>query len=272
MTADVGYVLDNTWENELDRLRSLESVWDPGTISRLTALEVGAGWRCLELGAGGGSITRWLCDQVGPTGVVTAVDLEPKFVEADPRDNLDIHRRDIVAQGVPGEGYDLIHTRFLLMHLPNRNQLVADLVGRLRPGGTILLEECDFHPVATADSALYREVWIEACAAGAETGGDWSFGRDLPTLLTAAGAVGVRALVEGTIFAGGDPMAQVTAMTWEQMAPRLLERGLSADRLAAAIAELSDPTLWFPSCGTVAASGQRPAVVGSRRPELRTRS
>jgi SAM-dependent methyltransferase len=263
MTADgVAYVLDNTWENELDRLRLLESAWDPGTISRLSALGVGAGWRCLELGAGGGSITRWLCDRVGPTGVVTAVDLEPKFVEADPRDNLEIHRRDIVAQGVPGEGYDLIHTRFLLMHLPDRDRLVADLVSRLRPGGTILLEECDFHPVSVADSSLYTEVWDIALALGAATGGDWSFGRRLPEVLTAAGAIGVTAVTEGLIFAGGDAMAGVTAMTWEQMTPQLLAAGCPADRLAAAIAELSDPDLWFPSCASVAVSARRPAVQG----------
>ena len=260
MTADgVAYVLDNTGENELERLRLLESVWDPGTTARLTALGVGAGWRCLELGAGGGSITRWLCDRVGPTGVVTAVDLEPRFLEADPRPNLEIHRRDIVVDGVPGEGYDLIHTRFLLMHLPDRDRLVAELVGRLRPGGTILLEESDFHAIAGAESKLYVEVWGEACAAGAETGGDWSFGRTLPTTLTAAGLVGVKAAVEGTIFAGGEAMAGVTAMTWEHMTPRLVARGYPADRLAAGIAELSDPTLWFPSCGTVAAWGQRRA-------------
>ena len=254
----VSYLLDNTWENELERLRLLESVWDPGTTHRLAGLGVGAGWRCLELGAGGGSITRWLCDRVGPTGAVTAVDLEPRFVEAEPRPNLDVHRRDIIADGVPGEGYDLIHTRFLLMHLPDRDRLVSDLVRRLRPGGTVLFEECDFHPVTTADSALYTEVWLEACAAGAVTGGDWSYGRTLPATLTGAGLVEVGATVEGMIFSGASPMAGVTAMTWQHMTPALLARGYSEDRLTAAIDELSDPNRWFPSCGTVAASGRRP--------------
>ncbi|HVW35151.1 MAG TPA: methyltransferase [Acidimicrobiia bacterium] len=255
----VSYLLDNTWDNELERLRLLEAVWDPGTTARLAGLGVGGGWRCLELGAGGGSITRWLCDRVGPTGEVTAVDLEPKFVEAEPRPNLDIHRRNIVAHGVPGEGYDLIHTRFLLMHLPDRDRLIADLVSRLRPGGTILLEECDFHPIAAADSTLYAEAWTEAWAAGAATGGDWSCGRVLPTAFVAAGLVDVEAPVESVLFPGASPMATVTAMTWEQMAPVLAARGYPADRLRAAIAELSDPGRWFPSCGKVSASGRRPS-------------
>jgi SAM-dependent methyltransferase len=258
MGDGAAYVLTNTWDKEHERLRLLESVWDPGTTARLAALGVGPGWRCLELGAGGGSITRWLCDRVGPTGLVTAVDLEPKFVEADPRDNLEIHRRDILADGVPGEGYDLIHTRFLLMHLPGWEQVLADLVGRLRPGGTILLEECDFHPVAAAASPLYAEVWAAAIEVGADTGGDWSCGRILPEALTAAGATGVKSVVEGAIFAGGDPMAGVIAMTWEQLTPQLVARGYPADRVAAGIAELADPTRWFPSCAVVAAWAHRP--------------
>ena len=259
MAADgIGYLLDNTDEQELQRLRLLESVWDPGTTARLSALGVGAGWRCLELGAGGGSITRWLCDRVGPGGAVTAVDLEPHFLEADPRPNLEIHRRDIVAEGIPGDGYDLIHTRFLLMHLPNRDKIIHELVGRLRPGGVILLEECDFHPVSAADSPLYVETWAEACAAGAETGGDWSCGRDLPATLCDAGAVGVKALVETALFVGGEPISQVIAMTWKQLTPLLVARGYPAERLAAAIAELGDASRWFPSCGLVAASAYRP--------------
>ena len=146
MTTDqAAYTLDNTWENAQRRLSVLESIYDPGTTTRLTALGVDAGWRCLELGAGGGSIARWLCDRVGPSGSVTAVDLEPRFLEADPRPNLEIHRRDILAEGVPGDGYDLIHTRALIMHLPNRERLIADLVRRLRPGGVMLLEEADFY-------------------------------------------------------------------------------------------------------------------------------
>ena len=78
MTAKgAAYVLDNTWENELDRLRLLESVWDPGTISRLSALGVGAGWRCLELGAGAPGVPRdedTRCTRPGGRGASKALD------------------------------------------------------------------------------------------------------------------------------------------------------------------------------------------------------
>ena len=259
MRADeVGYTLDNTWEKAQRRLALLEELWDPATTLRLASLGVGDGWRCLEVGAGGGSITRWLCDRVGPTGQVTAVDIEPRFLEADPRPNLEIHRRDIVAEGIPGEGYDLIHTRALLMHLPTRDELVSELVGCLRPGGLILLEEADRYPLTTADSAGYVEVWDACCDLAAKAGADWAWARHVPALLAAAGVTGVANVVDAHFCPGGGVWARMVAMTWEQLAPMLEAEGVSSDLILSATAELSDPSRWFPTAALVAAWGRRP--------------
>ena len=209
---EAAYTLDNTWEKAHQRLTLLESVYDPGTISRLTALGVGAGWRCLEVGAGAGSITRWLCDRVGPTGRVTAVDLEPMFLERDPRPNLEIHRRDILAEGFPGDGYDLIHARALFMHLPGRDELIADLAGHLRPGGVILLEEGDFFRLPPAIPPSSARCGGLAVAAAERMGGDWYWARHLPALLSAAGIAEVTTILEGQIFRGGSTWAELMAM------------------------------------------------------------
>jgi SAM-dependent methyltransferase len=256
--AEVVYTLDNTWEKAQRRLAVLETVYDPWTIARLEAIGVEAGWRCLELGAGGGSIARWLCERVGDGGAVTAVDLEPRFLEADPRPNMEIQRRDIVADGVPGEGYDFIHARHLLIHLPDPDGLIADLAGRLRPGGTLLLEECDFHAVDTAASEVYRQVWNAGLRATARAGGDWNWGRRLAPALVAAGIADVGTCVDGAIFRGGDPWAELTTITWEQLRPRLLAEGVEGGRIDAAVAELADPANWFPSCVVISAWGRRP--------------
>ena len=260
MTTDqAAYTLDNTWEKAEWRLRVLESIYDPGTIARLTALGVGEGWRCLELGAGGGSMTRWLCDRVGPTGSVTAVDLEPKFLEADPRPNMEILRHDIVADGVPGEGYDLIHTRALLMHLPDQDQLVAQLASRLRPGGVVLLEEGDFYPFAPLLPSLYAEVWVRYAEVAAKAGGNFYWARHIPEALNAAGLIDVTAFGEVLMFQGGanESWTQLTAMTFEQATPLLVADGYDPTRIAAGIAEMTDPSRWFPMCALIAATARR---------------
>jgi hypothetical protein len=45
------------------------------TMRQLDAIGVEPGWRCLEVGAGAGLMTRRLADRVAPTGKVIAMDL-----------------------------------------------------------------------------------------------------------------------------------------------------------------------------------------------------
>src|SRR5262245_66628462 len=58
------YPISNADPDEERRLTLLESLVDPGTIQRLSNLDVGPGWRCLEVGAGRGSIAKWLSEKV----------------------------------------------------------------------------------------------------------------------------------------------------------------------------------------------------------------
>src|SRR5258708_36003513 len=53
MTRD--YVLDQGFEEERARLSGMEALWDPGSQALLGGLGIGPGWRCLEVGAGGGA-------------------------------------------------------------------------------------------------------------------------------------------------------------------------------------------------------------------------
>lgn len=254
------YTLDNTWEQARHRLSLLEKVFDPGTIDRLTRLGVTDGWRCLEVGAGAGSIARWLCDRVGPSGTVTAVDMDPRFLYDDAPPNLEIVERNILTDGLPGEGYDLIHTRALLMHLPDPEAVVALMARHLRPGGVLLVEDADFLAVDMCASELYREIFEACCAAAARMGGDWYWGRRLPAAITAAELTDPGVEVYTPFFQGGEePYTELVAMTWEQLTPLITEAGFAPERIAKARAELEDPGGWFMTCSLVAAWGRRPA-------------
>ena len=76
-----GYTLDNAWNQASARLAALEAVFDSGTIRYLDGIGVGDGWRCLEVGAGGGSIAAWLARRVGAGGCVLATDIDTRFAE-----------------------------------------------------------------------------------------------------------------------------------------------------------------------------------------------
>src|SRR6266498_3847074 len=100
----------------------LEEIFDPFSIRNLDRLGVREGWRCLEVGAGAGSIARWLGEIAGP-GNVVATDLSTTYLEPLAERGIEVLRHDVTADdnpGAPGE-FDLIHCRFVLDHLPLRD-------------------------------------------------------------------------------------------------------------------------------------------------------
>src|SRR5436190_2074617 len=119
MTASA-YTWDNAMIEGRRRLALLEESLDPTTVRRLEEIGVGEGWRCFDLGAGGGSVVEWLCRRVGSTGHVTAMDLDARFLKALSYDNLAVCEEYIVDAALPSKSYDLVHTRWTLLHIPQR--------------------------------------------------------------------------------------------------------------------------------------------------------
>jgi hypothetical protein len=59
--SDRTYVFRGTRaQREFERLQALGRVFDPATRRCLIATGLGHGWNCLEVGAGAGSIAKWI--------------------------------------------------------------------------------------------------------------------------------------------------------------------------------------------------------------------
>ena len=113
------FASDEKYEVELNRLRSLEGVYDPTTIRHLEMIRVSEGWNCLEVGAGAGSVAQWLSIHVGPTGKVVATDIDPRFLRRISFPNLEIRQHDILKDDLEKGQYDLE----IFMHPLKRFQL-----------------------------------------------------------------------------------------------------------------------------------------------------
>ena len=252
------YTLDNQWRAARERLRALEVCCDPVTEGNLDRLGVGAGWRCLEVGAGAGSVVRMLCERVGAEGRVLAVDLEPALLEGFSAPNLEVRRLDVVTDGLPEDEFDLVHTRAVLLHLPQRDDVLPKLVRALRPGGVLLLEEMDVTPAFDEPDSLFRgtiEVaWRQITAAGA----DICWGGKMTAALESAGLVDVSESHHLATFTGQSPLAEFHRLTWSQ----LLESKPFSDEeramIEAAKAELARPGGNYLAWDLVAAWGRRP--------------
>jgi SAM-dependent methyltransferase len=259
-----GYVYDHAWTQERIRLAGLEAALDPGTHDRLARLGVGPGWRCLEIGAGGGAVAFWLAERVGPDGVVVATDLETDFLEAEAASHpgLEVLRHDITAEDLP-TGFDLVHARWLVEWLPNKRQALGRMVAALRPGGVLIVEEPDFVTIfGTAEPPALRHVMLSGMRLlEASCPVEVEYGRRVLDDLTAIGLVNVEAEGRSAIVRGGSPpAAHFLRLTLEKLRDALLEAQMVSEaEFAEAVAALNDPSVTVVMPMTVAGWGWRPS-------------
>jgi ubiquinone/menaquinone biosynthesis C-methylase UbiE len=181
------YIIDNAAERETEqRFSSLESLYDPITIRHLAATGIGPGWRCWEIGGGSGSIGLWLADRVGPDGNVLMTDIDPRFLAERARSNLVVRHHDVGLDPLPGTAFDLIHTRLVLIHVPQREATIARLATALKRGVWLVVEDYDTMifdrelPCANADDAETVRKCFRAWRTLMESRGmDMSWGRSL---------------------------------------------------------------------------------------------
>jgi SAM-dependent methyltransferase len=140
---DGKYALDTAQPGEKQRLDEQAKLWDPLSFRQLASLGVADGWRCLEVGGGTGTVARWLSERVGRTGQVVGTDLVTRWMDDVRAPSLQVRRHDIVVDPLEESTYDLVHARLVLTHLPQRDAIVTKLIGALKPGGWLLLEDAD---------------------------------------------------------------------------------------------------------------------------------
>lgn len=254
-----GYVLKRgeAPDFESSRLTLLEQLHDPVTVSQLDAIGVGEGWRCLDVGAGGGSVARMLADRVGRGGSVLAVDLDTTLLERMADDRIDVRRLDLLADPLPSAAFDLVHARNLLMHLPSRLEALARLVAALRPGGWILVSDPDFTTVTlNPSSPAWERVWSAFLDAIVAAGWDPRYGARLVGDLGAAGLVDLHAEHLGRCRPGGS--SSLLAMTIERVRGRMVALGAASDEIDEAERLLADPERTVHSPTICVARARRP--------------
>ena len=194
-------------------------LWDPVTRRRLIAAGIGMGQRCLEVGAGGGSVARMMAELTGTR--VVAVDMDPRFL--DPGDSrYEVRKLDITREAaLNGEQFDVIHCRFLLMHLPDPGAVLRTFGRCLTSGGFVLVEEANMLTWTAADSTapgadLLNRV-IHLSLEAAESAGVWrnALGPRLPRLLTAAGLIGGEC--DGACSVAADHHPEIIALTIQSL-------------------------------------------------------
>ena len=166
----------------------------------LDRLGLREGWRCVDVGAGGGDVSVALAQLVGQDGRVYAVDRDPAardlVAEAAAEATQVVAITQAAEELLLPEPVDLAFCRFLLMHVVDPRFVLERLGAAVRPGGWVVAQE----PVTSAGrvggsplsmpSALHPDV-----------------GAELPALARAAGLDVVDAWAESQAAVGPGPVA-----------------------------------------------------------------
>lgn len=233
--------------------------YDDITMARLRALGVGPGWHCLDVGAGTGTVSRRLLDEAGVASVL-AVDRDVRFLSAQPLPGLDVMEADISAPDVVPGRFRLVHARFVLMHLPERNRLITQLSELVAPGGVLVLSDAIDLTSEGTPGTPYSDAMRAMWQGLQDTiGTDVSWVPSYPQLLRGAGLMSVAAEIHVPPLLPGSPISRFWADTWERSRAAMLATGLVDDTAVdAAIRYLDSDACAALSAGMLTAWGWKP--------------
>ena len=253
-----GYWFDNGLSDEGTRLRLLEKIADPRSISLLRDLGVSAGSRCVELGAGAGSMAAWLADRVGDRGSVLAVDRDLSLCRyLSERPSVQMVEGDLETLDLERATYDLVHARNVLMHVEDADRIISEIVSALRPGGRLLLEEADYYALAGVTSDVFARVMSPLV-------GKWTWARTMPRTLSRLPVVDLQVTVDASMLNGASDEAAFWAHTVRAAQARITrhpENGsgrspVTEDEVAQVMKLLADPAFWTPFASVICVSAR----------------
>jgi SAM-dependent methyltransferase len=248
--AGMDYIFDTGSELGHHHLDHLGKLLDTPTTWRLERLGLTPDLRCLELGAGSGSIANWLAAR---TREVVAVDIDTTQLY-DVAPGVQVIKHDL-RDGLPVDGpFDLIHARLLLLHLPEREQILSRLVDALAPGGHLVLGDITDRPldVLAVPEPADRDLWekiqhLSHHVVSPARGVSWTWARETAERLIAAGLVDVDVMDYSQTTAGGTDGCLLHRNLNQQAEPLLLAAGATAGELARYRELMLDPRFraWF---------------------------
>jgi SAM-dependent methyltransferase len=176
----------------------------------------------------------WMSEVVGPTGQIVAVDLDPKFLDESRQSNVEIVRADIRTAQLPEQSFDLVHARYVLIHIPDYETALNRMLDCLKPGGWLVLEEPDFsvsRGITGSEEQLNAVTKVNHAikCMYERLGMDYALGRKVPGLLQARGLQSVTIENDESPSAGGSGMATIIKMSAVQLREKYLATGVVSD-------------------------------------------
>jgi SAM-dependent methyltransferase len=230
--SETGYLLGDD-DPELRRLQAQHDVWKEETRAGWRRAALTRGDRVLDVGCGPGFTTLELAELVGADGRVLGIDPSDRFTDHLRREaaarrlgNVEVRHCRIDTLD-DGEGFDLIHVRWVLCFLAEPGRAIERLAGLLRPGGRLVtLDYFNYRAFALAPRIQAMATVVRAISdAWARTGGSLEVQGRTPGDCVAAGLeLDDIAQVSG-IARPGEPQFDWPETFLRGFLPRLVDEG-----------------------------------------------
>lgn len=138
--------IHNTMEST-QRQTVLNKIFSSTSRSLWQRAQIPANARILEIGCGTGASTRDLA-MAYPQASILAIDANPQLIDAASLQHSDLPNVNWAtltgeaAMDQLREQFDVVWMRFVVVHVPDPQHLIASAVACLQPGGTLLVEDC----------------------------------------------------------------------------------------------------------------------------------
>src|SRR6266436_8504432 len=148
--------------NEEERLRRQPGELEPDSRRLLDRLNIRPGDRAIDIGCGPQGILDLLSERVGTNGRVvglerseSTVQLARQFIAKHNLRNVEVLHGDAKVTGLPRASFDLVHSRLVLVNVPEPQRVVEEMIALARPGGMVASHEADWgmslcHPPSLA--------------------------------------------------------------------------------------------------------------------------
>lgn len=163
-----------------DASRQLEAVYlTPDIVNQrrctLQALALQKGEHVLDVGSGPGLLVADMARTVGPSGLVTGLDINTSMMRVAQRrcepisSHVALVQGDATALPFPDEAFDVAVSTQVYEYIDDVAQALAEVYRILRPGGRILIIDTDWDSIVwnAKDTALMQRIldaWVERFA------------------------------------------------------------------------------------------------------------
>lgn len=221
----------------IQRLRLLGRMYEPFTRRVFVEAGITTGMRVLDIGCGPGDVSLIAADLVGETGHVLGVDASSDVAQvAEARAQaaglaqISFLTGDLRNLAL-NEQFDALVGRFILMHLPEPEAVLRQLLQYVRPGGVVVFQEYDLaHHEGSSypTSPLWEQARRLSTVPWQQSGGNVHAGMQLASTFQAAGLTAPRMRYEALIGADAEWLGfELLAEDVRMLLPLILKLGLA---------------------------------------------